>query len=696
MKKTAVLVIMCLIVSLLAACGRVEAPPVDGDLNANPFDYEAPPDVLGSVSHAPDTQDPLEYTGGELRVPYLATGEGTGRSVGFLLFLDGIPQPYRLNGEGEYAYMHPFTLGEDNTEEHFSFAFVPVTGRAGDTVTLTVADLFNAGFEPDMVSSSSFGLYGDAVTGSYPISFSADPEPDAPEGKTLAALSGVSVKNELMTARFVEENLGPQIGMSTGDGKTREDKLDENVYVFDTFDGKEELNDIEITGRDTLHIAVDICGIPGLTYRVSFFADNTPLTDGEDIFREVTLEKGKTARVEADLTRAELPEAVTTYYAAVCAVGGEKDDIRGFQLIKTRSVPIWDGDRLDRDGASPDDRDGSGGNAGTVLASPEAMDSAVRSLWYGEGGTVLVRRSDGLCLVDMSSGEILAEGPDPGLKSVTFHPIAGGFCAVGEAEENGGTAALTPDGSGATGTVCVFLDSSLSELDRFSLSAVAGGDKNIMCAAVSPDGRYAAFSVMNDGIYLYDRETRKVTLPLDFRGGSDGNGGVTMATGLWFSEDSSKLIFSDNTHFGSVGLDGEGLACAGFDGFDPQGPVGYAGGKMLFNESFFTASGAMAVADVDSLAYAVYTHSAPEGAGDLFVSRDGEYFATAAFDGSLTVRVYGTRDDSLRLEYTVTDENEDAFDAAPGILILDDLKLCVVKTGGFSDVPARVTVLSFD
>ena len=217
-----------------------------------------------------------------------------------------------------------------------------------------------------------------------------------------------------------------------------------------------------------------------------------------------------------------------------------------------------------------------------------------------------------------------------------------------------------------------------------------------MSTAVSPDGRYAAFSVMNDGLYLYSRDTGEVTLIRDLaRDRREENGGVTMATGLWFNGDSSGLIFSDNTRFGSVGLDGEGFVCAGFDGFDPQGPVGYAGGKMLFNENLFTASGAMAVADVDGMTYAVYRHSEPEGRGDLYISQDGGYFATAAFDGSLTVRVYGTEDDSPRLEYVFTDENGDVFNAAPGILILDGLKLCLVKLGGFSDVPAYVAVLSF-
>lgn len=699
--KTALFLVFCLLISLLSGCGT-DKNGGDDELRDNPFDYEGPSEVLGSVSHRGDWPEreegkPMEYNGGEIAVPYCAKGDGTGKNVGFLLFIDGIPQPYKLNGEGECGYMHPFSLKEDNVEEQFTFNFVPVTGKAGDTLTFTVANIFNAGFEPDMVSTSNFGLYGDALSTVNFIHFSADPATEGPGAEPLKALTNVTVTNELMTAQFVEENLGPQAGMTTGDDKTREDKLDESVFVFDTYDGKPELNGLDVTGKDSLHVAVDICGIPGLTYEVAFFADNAPLSNGEQNAWEVTLEKGKTARVEADLDLEPL-EGVTTFYAIACGNDGEDDDTRGLGLLKTGSLPIWSKDKLGAGGSQSDrDQTGSGTPAGKAADTPEVMDENVRTLWYGQGDTVLVRKSDTLCLVDMTTGEVLSEGPVPDLRSVTYYPVNGGFCAVGETEGGGGAAALMRADPGKAATVCVFLDGALSETDRFSLSALAGEDKNIMCTTVSPDGRYAAFSVMNDGIYLYSRDTDEVTLLRDLtRGHRDENSGVTMATGLWFNGDSSKVIFSDNAHFGSVGLDGEGFVCAGFDSFDPQGPVGYAGGKMFFNENLFTASGAMAVADVDSLTSEIYKHSAPEGSGDLYVSRDGGYFATAAFDGSLTVRVYGTRDDSLRLEYAVTDENEDVFSSAPGILILDDLKLCLVKVGGFSDVPAYVVVLSFE
>ncbi len=680
----------------LTGCGRDEAasgPEADGgEIEENPFDYEKPPEVLGSVSHSgawPGREEgrALEYSGGELSVPYRASGDGTGKNVGFLLFIDGAPQPYKLDGEGEYSYMHTFSLREDNVQEEFTFDFVPVTGQAGETATFVVADIFNAEFEPDMVSSSGFGLYGGSVATVNYIHFAADPERTV-EAEPLEALKAVTVTNELMTAEFIEENLGPDTGMTTGDGKTREDRLEESVFLFDTYDGQRELNGIDVTGKSTLHAAADICGIPGETYRISMFADNVPLSDGADCFWEVTLEKGKRARVEADIDLGMLTDDVTTFYITACAVGDWNGaGARGDELIKTGSLPIWS-----RDSVSSDKAPGGEESPAGVLDTPEAMDETVRAVYYGGGDRVLVRRTDGLIVCDMKSGEVLARGALPELSGAVYCPVEGGYCALGETQAGGSAELVAADAAGEKKTVCVFLSDTLEETDRVCLSDIAGEGKNILAAAVSPGGEYIAYSVMDEGVYLLKRGGG-AELILDLEGRP---GGLWIVTGLWFDGDSSRLIFADNSHYGSVGLDGGDFVCAGFDGFEPQGAVGCAGGKVFFNESFFVSSGAMAVAEVEGMTGVIYNHTPQEGRGDLHVSRDGEYFATTAFDGSLIVRVYGTQDDRLCLEYTVTDENADIFSAAPGVLILDDLKICILKLGGFSDVPARVLVLPME
>ena len=52
----------------------------------------------------------MDYTGGEMTLPIFLESSGRVQTVGIgiLLFLDGKPQPYRLEGESEYTYLHIF------------------------------------------------------------------------------------------------------------------------------------------------------------------------------------------------------------------------------------------------------------------------------------------------------------------------------------------------------------------------------------------------------------------------------------------------------------------------------------------------------------------------------------------------------------------------------------------------------------
>ena len=54
----------------------------------------------------------ITYTGGEMSMGYEIGSSGKVREsgIGILLFLDGQPQPYRLEGESTYTYLHTFYL----------------------------------------------------------------------------------------------------------------------------------------------------------------------------------------------------------------------------------------------------------------------------------------------------------------------------------------------------------------------------------------------------------------------------------------------------------------------------------------------------------------------------------------------------------------------------------------------------------
>lgn len=147
-KRLIAVPLLCGALLSLAACGNYaipdSTPPPSQAVAANPFDAaEEDAGFLGMLTHAAASPDfsesgerlPFPYDGGEFRLEYQFSLTGKMDTVGFLLFLDGQPQPYKVNDTtAEYEYCHSFSAGEDQS---FSFLFEPVTGSTGDTLALS-------------------------------------------------------------------------------------------------------------------------------------------------------------------------------------------------------------------------------------------------------------------------------------------------------------------------------------------------------------------------------------------------------------------------------------------------------------------------------------------------------------------------------------------------------------------------------
>lgn len=49
----------------------------------------------------------MAYNGGEMKIDYQVAASGKANNVGFLIFINGQPQPYKFNStETPYEYMH--------------------------------------------------------------------------------------------------------------------------------------------------------------------------------------------------------------------------------------------------------------------------------------------------------------------------------------------------------------------------------------------------------------------------------------------------------------------------------------------------------------------------------------------------------------------------------------------------------------
>jgi hypothetical protein len=311
----------CLLVSL-AACGNYAIPD---DLSQpsqttqpNPFEEaEDEAGFLGMLTHqaaSPAFSEsnerlPFVYDGGEFQLAYQYSVTGKLDTIGFLLFLDGKPQPYKVDDTtAEYEYCHSFVAAE---EQSFSFIFEPVTGNAGDTLTLTVVSITNPDFQPDMKATSSYGWYHKTLDSSVELEFNTDPPAvhsgDWPVQEIFAQSE---VREEKVTAQYVETEL-PKHGW----GDVTMDTLDSGLYYTFSYDGDIVYDNLCISDPVTLRYTM--CGTAGKRYSIAFFLDNQPVKIDESTSCSVTMSKGGVMEIEAIIDPEKLGQFNTFYCVAV-------------------------------------------------------------------------------------------------------------------------------------------------------------------------------------------------------------------------------------------------------------------------------------------------------------------------------------------------------------------------------------------
>ena len=325
----------------VTACGNYNiadenAPPQN--VEEDPFAGAEEEGDLGFLSHGeanPARADdrsvlPYEYNGGEFVLDYQFSSEGKMDSIGFLLFLDGKPQAYKVNDTGaEYEYLHCFRISEKH-EEKFSFVFTPDTGKKGDTLNMTVMSVTRPDFRPDMKETSSYGWDHQSFERVLKLHFNEDaPDSDSACGESIAAFRDVRISEEKITSSFVENEL-----VKAGWNGVTMDTLDNGVYWTIVYDGESVYDNIDLTGKDTLTLRYTLCGTAGARYGISFFLDHKPISFEEAVSYDVTLSKGNVWVIEATIDTAKLDDFHTFYATAVAA---DKDSVTS----KTGSILLY-------------------------------------------------------------------------------------------------------------------------------------------------------------------------------------------------------------------------------------------------------------------------------------------------------------------------------------------------------------------
>ena len=339
-KQLIAVTLMCGALLSLAACGNYSipdsAPPPSQSVAANPFEEaEDEAGFLAMLTHEVASANfsesgerlPFSYDGGEFRLDYRFSLTGKMDTVGFLLFLDGQPQPYKVNDTtAEYEYCHSFPAKEDQS---FSFLFEPVTGSTGDTLALTVVSITNPDFQPDMESTSSYGWYHKTLDSHIELKFNADAptaRSDLPPVREIFSQS--EVQEEKVTAQYVENEL-PKYGW----GGVSMDTLDSGIFYTLSYDGGIVYDNLCISTPVTLQYTM--CGTAGTNYSIAFFLDHQPVKLDENTSCSVTLSKGGVMEIEAVIDPDKLGQFNTFYCVAVPQDGASAP------FFKTNSILLY-------------------------------------------------------------------------------------------------------------------------------------------------------------------------------------------------------------------------------------------------------------------------------------------------------------------------------------------------------------------
>lgn len=330
----------------------------------------------------------------------------------------------------------------------------------------------------------------------------------------------------------------------------------------------------------------------------------------------------------------------------------------------------------------------------------------IQKIYYGPTGTLLVDTSDTLYWYDLDSGCALAQRPKDDWLAVEYHCVTDGFCAVGTLVPDEDTGGIS---FGTATTVCIFYDKALQEVRRIILNDLGDGVDYVKCAAVSDHGDIIAYCTM-DKLYCYDCVSDTVELVLDLsRDQIEVNKGLSTISSLAFSPSGDKVLFCGSTYslpiaigqhsyltYGCIALDGSSLRNMPFQNFEAGSMTGEAGGYLFFEESMTSASGKIAVVSSSDMKQQVYSLSTTsEGVSGLSCSQDGGYYATVKSEvDRWLIRIYSRETGKLVTTQTIEETGEEYFYRAPAIYALDNLGLCVVKLGGFSDIPSKVITFS--
>ena len=640
---------------------------------------------------------PFEYVGGEFSLDYTFNAEAKGKTMGFLLFLDGEPQEYWVYDKQDKGYIHEFDIVENNKNVDFTIHFTPFNRKKGEVINMVIVGIFHPAFQPDMKNTSAYGFYHNMQPCAYQLKMKTD-SPAAPESEDRKMVMGnLAAKVDKADRKLLQEEL-PQIGY----GEVTSEMLEENVYYSITYDNQLIFDSLDVTDKRKVHVVYKICGCPG-TYRTTFFMNHQPVSETV----ETKLSKGDAAVLEVDIDTEFLDED-GSFYAITVPDVFERDVSTNVSTSKTSSIFLY----------KKDGKTTSAPNLEKEKDRFKSIKGKISEVFYGNGADLLIKAGEMLYLYDAKKDKLTAKADLQGFSDFSLQRYDHGYVIVGRREGDGSNQSVENNEfrlstSETKEWKMLFFDSALSKKEEVNLSKLLGKECDAIDGngiSVSHDGSKIAV-IQSNGVILYDvrnTDKRKLLKKRETLGNF-----VLEPVGIEkieFTKDDAMLTFFASvlpvdavegeegiSAWGTVSLDGKKKSIDGDSSYFAEEMYVYKD-NLILPENFEHNSGKLLKVNYKTRKKSFLSFSSEnEGKDGVYPSGNGGYFATACLlRHGMVVRVYSIKTGELLQEKKIQNKKEEFFYRIPQIYLVDDTRFCMIVMGaGIDDIKTKIEIFAF-
>ena len=338
MKKLLSALLVFVLLLSLAACGPAPSGPTETvdnpftqETTAGPTNSSATADATDAAAYTQasmpmkdgtafgwtgqimdDVSAHYDYTGGELQLGFQFRNSDFDYSkygVGPLLFLDGIPQPYKTDEEPWYSYLHiyypvPHSMNDEDANI-MNISFIPVTGQAGDALELYITPISDPNgklLNEELIGN--FYLQNNARDSCARVIFyETPPEPELPEVSDQVLSHSVTYADEPRLRSWSVQDL--QLNHEISYTINGQERPANNSYIWYGFD------------QEPVTLNFQIYGNSYVKYTLVCYKNYQPISiDPEDILY-VEVQNGQRTEVEVQIDMSDFDGSTPVPFYAV-------------------------------------------------------------------------------------------------------------------------------------------------------------------------------------------------------------------------------------------------------------------------------------------------------------------------------------------------------------------------------------------